>query len=260
MSPICGIAGVYLRDPDFECDLNAITSTLIDEIDSRGKHACGFVAIGDDGVLEWQKASVTAYKFNLHRKRVPDGTRAVLAHTRWATQGDPGFMENNHPIKRGPFFIIHNGHVVNDWELFRNADRKRYGQVDSEAIAARLASFGSLSDLDKVMSEIRGGAAVAAVDERDCKRLALAKGSSSPAFVYYNSKIVIFASTKAAVEKAYSKHIGKVGDANLHELQEGDAWEWHDRTLIKRNFEVAKHYTSYSWVSADSWRPESGKV
>lgn len=256
---MCGIAGVFLRDPSFECDMNAITTTLIDKIDVRGKHACGFVAIGDDGVLEWQKAAVSAFKFNMHRKPVPKGTHAVLAHTRWATQGDPGFMENNHPIKRGPFFIIHNGHVLNDFEMFRSAERQRYGQVDSEAIAARLSSFGNLSDLEKVMAEIRGGAAVAALDERDCRRLAIAKGSSSPLFVYSGSKIVIFASTQHAVEQAYGKHIGKLGEANLFELKEGDAWEWHDRTLIKRNFEVRRLYTTYTPSASTTWVP-TGKI
>lgn len=247
MVPICGIAGVYFRDPEFmdKVDLDAMLTTLLDEIDHRGKHACGYVALTDDGVGQWQKAAVQAKDFNLHRQRVPQGTRALLAHTRWATQGSAGFMENNHPVRRGPFYIIHNGHISNDWELMLASERKRYGSVDSEAIAARLASFGDLTDIDKVMAEVRGTAAVAAVDERDCKRLVVAKGRSNPLFVYNGKRIVIFASTEKAVVNAHSKYVGAISVPHLIEMEEGEMFEWKDDDVWSKEFKVPT-YTSWS--------------
>ncbi len=65
----------------------------------------------------------------MNRQPVPPGTRVLLAHTRFATQGHEGFMENNHPIRRGPFYLVHNGHVWNDDKLFEKAERQAIGRL-----------------------------------------------------------------------------------------------------------------------------------
>lgn len=247
---MCGIAGVFLRDPDFDVDMDALLTTLLDKIEFRGRDACGFVALTNEGVGQWQKAAVDATKFNRYRQFVPRGTRVMLGHTRLATQGDPGFMENNHPIKRGPFYIVHNGHVSNDVHLFTKAERDRYGSVDSEAIAARLAYEGDLDALDIVMSEIEGAAAVAAVDERDCSRLVVARASTSPVWVYNGKRIVIFASTKWAVESTHKQHIGGVAADRLVEMDEGDMFIWNGDEAKTKTFEVKKRQvtTTYTYV------------
>lgn len=261
MSPICGIAGFYLRDPHFEVNSDAMLSTLLDEIEDRGRHATGYVAIGSDGMMEWQKAAVSASKFNIYRRPVPEGTRGVLSHTRWATQGDPGFMENNHPIRRGPFYLVHNGHISNDYELFRKAERERFGQVDSEALAARLSSLKDLSKLSEVLSEARGGAAVAAMDERDASRFVVARASTSPLYVYDGQRIVIFASSEKAVLEAHSKHVGKISSRSMCKLDEGEMWEWKNQTLVKSTFEPPKRwvYTPHTLGFAATLQYECAK-
>ena len=226
---MCGIAGVYLRDPHFRVNMDAMLDTLLDEIDHRGGDATGFVALDDDGVAEWQKAACDAPTFTKHRRRVPATTRVLLAHTRWATQGLPAFVENNHPIRRGPFFVIHNGHVTNDDAMMVSSGRNRFGDVDSEAIAARLASLEDLSALAKVVEEIEGDAAVAAVDERDCGRLVLARGHASPLYVYEGRRVVVFASTRAAVVNAYTRHIGGFSERRLKYVPEGRLLEWRGK-------------------------------
>src|SRR5580765_5394737 len=102
---MCGIAGAFLRDPEgIEVNLDAMLSTLVDAIDHRGGDATGFIALGSEGVVEWQRAACDAEDFNKNRRPVPEGTRTILAHTRYATQGLPAFIENNHPLKRGSFY------------------------------------------------------------------------------------------------------------------------------------------------------------
>ena len=237
---MCGIAGVYLRDPSIPVNMDAILDTLLSEIENRGRHATGFVALHDDGA-EWQKASCSATEFIRHRRWVPKNTRTLLAHTRYATQGLAAFIENNHPIKRGPFYIIHNGHVTNDSELFRKSERSRFGRVDSEAIAARLAWYAQLSALGDVMAEIEGAAAVAAADERDPSRLVVARGRSSPLYIYNGQKIVIFASTRDAIIKAHGRHVGTIAVSRLKELKEGEMVEWVDEEdAVFSEFEVIR--------------------
>jgi Glutamine amidotransferase domain len=207
---MCGIAGIYVRSGNTKLNLDAILDTMLDEIADRGGDATGFLALNPEGVGEWQRAAVDVPDFIKYRRLVPKGTRIILAHTRWATQGHQGFMENNHPIRRGPFYVIHNGHVSNDWELFKLAGRERFGQVDTEAIPALLAHHGELRHVDKVMEEIDGAAAIAAVDERNPGELVLARGYSSPLNVLVTDKLVLWGSTERTVRMAYKKHIGKL--------------------------------------------------
>jgi glucosamine 6-phosphate synthetase-like amidotransferase/phosphosugar isomerase protein len=259
---MCGIGGVFLRDPSMRVNMDALRDTLALELQARGRHATGYVALDDDGVAEWQKAACSATEFIRECRPVPSSSRALLVHTRYATQGLAAFTENNHPIRRGPFFIIHNGHVSNDSELFRKAERNRFGKVDSEAIAALLAHEGELSRLHAVMAEIEGHAAVAAVDERDSSRLVVARGDSSPLFVYNGGKIVIFASTQDAIIKAHAKHVGTLSTKNLSSVQEGQMWEWSDTAFSITPFEVKRRTYKYvptsSYRSAYAWEGREG--
>jgi len=234
---MCGIAGVYLRDPGAKANLDGMLDTMLDLIEHRGGDATGFVAIGDEGVTEWQKAACGAKEFARYRRPVPSGTRTIVAHTRWATQGLPAFVENNHPLRRGSFFVTHNGHVINDSQLFELAGRARYGQVDSEAIPARFASLGKLSAAPKVMSEIQGAAAIAAVDEKKPKELLLARGSSSPLFVLTTKKYVLWGSTRATVAQTYLDHIGRLPKkTKIEQVKQGVALHFVDGKLTRSKF------------------------
>jgi Glutamine amidotransferase domain len=256
---MCGITGFYLRDPSFRVNQDALLDALLLGIEDRGKHATGYVAIGDEGTLEWQKASCAASEFIKYRRLIPDGARSVIGHTRWATQGIPAFMENNHPIKRGPFYIIHNGHVHNDGELFKEAARDPFGEVDSEAIAARLSFYGDLKYLGNVIEEIDGDAAVAAVDERNPGRFAVAKGSGSPLYVYNGKRIVLFGSTRLGVEEAYEKHIGRLGKDQLKWSRDGEMFFWNgENEYWKKDLILPR--PKYGWQGTwdnDDWEPST---
>jgi asparagine synthetase B (glutamine-hydrolysing) len=238
---MCGIAGIYLRDAGAKADLDGILDTMLDEIEHRGGDATGFVALGNEGVTEWQKAACGAKDFVRYRRPVPRGTRTVLAHTRWATQGLPAFVENNHPLKRGSFFVIHNGHVSNDAKLFELANRSRFGQVDSEALPARFASLGSLNAAPKVMSEVEGAAAIAAVDEKKPTELLLARGYASPLFVLQTKRYVLWGSTPATIESAYKAHIGRLPKkARIKSIDEGTVLHYVDGKLTTTSFQAYK--------------------
>jgi len=250
---MCGIAGIYLRDLRMEVDLDSMLDTMLDEIQHRGGDATGFVALGESGVTEWHRAACDVPDFVKYRRPVPKGTWTILAHTRYATQGLPAFIENNHPIKRGPFYVVHNGHVSNDQQLFKLAERSPYGQVDSEAIPARLASLGKLTDAEIVMEEIEGAAAIAAVDESKPGELLLAKGHSSPLYVLVTNKIVVWGSTHTTVEKAYKKHVGrlpkrrKIESLDSGEMIHFDAEGKQTRTTFKPYTPVYRTYTPSAW-------------
>lgn len=235
---MCGIAGVYFKDLSLSNRADKILTTLLDRIDHRGGHACGFAALGDDGIGQWQKAAVDAKEFNRYRQPVPPGTRVLLAHTRFATQGHEGFMENNHPIRRGPFYLVHNGHVWNDDKLFEKAERHRYGQVDSESLAALIAHGDALERIGDAMEHVLGDAAIAVIDERQPRKLALARGEGSPLVILETRRMLLFASTEEAVLEAHTRHVGRIAKRRLERIDEGTLLVMDEGRLRRSTFKV----------------------
>ena len=227
---MCGIAGFVVKENSRPLDREGLLTVLLQGIDNRGGDATGFVARNQTGQTEWHKASCDAGRFNLHRRGVPEGANVVLCHTRWATQGHQCFPENNHPIRRGSMYVIHNGVVTNDDELFAATGRERYGDVDSEAIAAVLSHAESLVSTDGVpgvrdaLGSIGGSAAIAAMDDRDGTVL-LARISGSPLCVLETRRLILFASTAGAIVDAHQAAVGSLGrkEGKVEAIQEGTA-------------------------------------
>lgn len=224
---MCGIAGFVIRRPEDSrpLDRERLLSELLLEIDHRGGDATGFVARNERGDVEWHKASCDARQFVPRRRGMPDGATAALAHTRWATQGHQAFPENNHPIRRGAMYVVHNGIVTNDSELFATVNRERYGDVDSEAIAAVLSHAGTLAESPETktaLGSIGGSAAIAAMDDRDGTVL-LARISGSPLYLLETRRLVIWASTAEAIRFAHTAAIGSLGRSEPEAIGEGTA-------------------------------------
>lgn len=221
---ICGIAGIHVLNPENAPKYSKIEYAIDDllrAIDHRGGDATGFVAISDEGQVAWQKASCNASEFYKERRPIPWGTRSVLLHTRMATQGSAAFPENNHPVRRGSVYIVHNGHIWNDNEVFIKTNKRRYGQVDSEAIAAVIAKFGIMKT-HEAMEEVSGAAAIGVIDEAKPGFMALARGASSPLMFYRNDNIAVFASTMDAVKRAWRTLYGTAPkDDKIMDVDEG---------------------------------------
>jgi hypothetical protein len=249
---MCGIAGVFVRSDNTKLNLNAILDTMLDEIEDRGGDATGFLSMGDEGVTEWQRAACDVPDFKHYRRQVPKGSRIVLAHTRWATQGLAAFMENNHPIRRGSFYVIHNGHVSNDRELFKLAGREPFAQVDTEAIPAIIAHLGSLSRVGEAMELVEGAAAIAVVDEKAPGELVLARGYSSPLNVLVTDKVVLWGSTERTVRMAYKKHIGKLPRRRkIESLAEGVLLHVTAKDVTRSEFKsYAPKYIPYAYAAS----------
>ena len=235
---MCGIAGIHIFNPDSAPKWNKLehaVDNLFAAIDFRGGDATGFVAVSEEETI-WQKASCNAFNFYRERKNLPYGVRSILLHTRMATQGLAAFPENNHPVRRGSVYVVHNGHIWNDNEIFRKTNRTRYGQVDSEAIAAIIAKYG-IMQTHKAMEEVMGAAAIGVVDETRPGIMVLARGSSSPLMFYRNEDMAVFASTKDAVKKAWTVLYGTPpSDKKIEEVNEGTALYLDNNSVSKERF------------------------
>ena len=223
---MCGIAGLYFKNEAsnyLEADeLENLVDWLLIGIEPRGDHAAGIAAIDKWGITSLEKADVAASKFILWRREVMPQARTILLHTRWATQGSPMNLLNNHPIEYGNAMVVHNGHINNDSELFREEDIPRLAEVDSEIIAALFNKYG-IEDAKTALEKLYGNYAIAAFDKRNPSKLVLAKGPSSPLVYLENSEMIVWASTEKCLQESLEKGIGyEVKQSELKNLKYGE--------------------------------------
>ena len=268
---MCGIAGIHVKDSYIgRLPIDAMADYLLLGIEYRGKHATGYASASADGkTVAFEKGALTASDFVRQRRAIPEDAKTVLLHTRWATQGGPENNANNHPVLYDTCFVVHNGHINNDNELFPDG-KNRPAEVDSIAIAAALSQGGldTTEHIKEALEKLRGQMAIAAVDPTNTPgKLVLAKGWNSPLIVLNHPKCIIWASDKAAIDLAWQACMGTVtkkyaklyGDnirwQGFTSLAQGDLWEIEDDRVKRSNFRYSqyiRHDEDYVWPYRDS--------
>lgn len=113
-------------------------------------------------------------------------SRLGIAHTRWATHGEPS-ETNAHPHKSSErIYIVHNGIIENHVELKKELEEKGYAftsQTDSELIAHLvefyLKSSNSVIDaVYKAKEKLKGAYAIAVLDHQDPSNIVVARHKS----------------------------------------------------------------------------------
>ncbi len=98
--------------------LQKLLQALANASEVRDSHACG-IAYNKGSRLTIYKRPKPAHKLHLH---IPNGTSAVMGHTRFTTQGSEKQNYNNHPFTGTAgktFALAHNGVLYNDRYLRR---------------------------------------------------------------------------------------------------------------------------------------------
>jgi hypothetical protein len=209
---VCGIIGIHFKDPENpgieRMDLEFLVDELLLGIEHRGKDATGLLAVPVEGEPQLVKADVPATRFVQWRETMPAKLRTILGHTRFATQGKPEDLDNDHPVVYETCFAIHNGHISNDTELFAEHSLERRAEVDSEIIPALFNKYG-LDKAHLALQELEGGFATAVVNPTHFPGVTvLAKGWSSPCEVLETKGAIIWASTKDAIQMAAKEVLG----------------------------------------------------
>lgn len=199
---MCGIAGFSLTGKE-KIDPRPLAEALLLEIQSRGRDATGMAWTDRKASrIRVRKGAMPAGRFVAKSlKALPAQTTTAVLHTRYATQGSPQDNGNNHPILRDPIVGVHNGHIVNDGDLFAQLREQRLAEVDSEAAFALLA--GTTDRPEEVLGRLEGRAALAWLDRRNADRLHLARVTGSPlAVAQTKGGSLIFASTRMNLQAA----------------------------------------------------------
>ena len=155
------------------------------KMEYRGYDSAGIALHQEDGVAHLR----TLGKVNLLEERMiqekPRG-KVGIAHTRWATHGEPS-ESNAHPhSSKNRVFIVHNGIIENYLALKAALSKKGYSfesKTDSELIAHLIDSFlndgkSMIEGMQALKTSLEGAYAIAAIDKEDSNNFYLARNKS----------------------------------------------------------------------------------
>jgi glucosamine--fructose-6-phosphate aminotransferase (isomerizing) len=152
----------------------------------------------------------------LEEKMIQEKPRSKLgiAHTRWATHGEPSEI-NAHPHNSAErIYIVHNGIIENHVELKKELEGKGYtfaSQTDSELIAHLIDFYISTSDsvLDAVFeakARLEGAYAIAVLDHQNPETIIIAR-QKSPLLIGLGTDENLAASDPLAISQLTNEFI-----------------------------------------------------
>ena len=178
---MCGIVGAVAQR-----DVAEILLEGLRRLEYRGYDSAGLAVVGADKILQrvrkLGKVNVLAESVDLDV--ISGGTG--IAHTRWATHGEPS-ESNAHPhVSLDNIAVVHNG-IIENHELLR-AELKDRGyhfesQTDTEVIVHliewELRTANTLVEaVQKTTAQLEGAYGMVALDKRDPERIVVARSGS----------------------------------------------------------------------------------
>ena len=215
---MCGIFGVIGTNHQSQADFKKLAAYAR----QRGRDASGLILQNGDSYLV-KKENVDV----LRLLRTADfGTAKLkIGHSRLITNG----LEDNQPVVRDGFCLVHNGIVVNETDVWKRIDVERKFTVDSEAILGvaihELAKGLEITALaEKIMTTCVGTMSCALVLPRIGKLLLFSNNGSL--FFGHKFDSTYFASEKYPLEQLGCRDIQQVKRTSLLiDIDKGDIEE-----------------------------------
>ncbi|MBA3679564.1 MAG: glucosamine 6-phosphate synthetase [Bacteroidetes bacterium] len=188
---MCGIFGIIAPEIINKKDLKL----LVKHAKQRGKDSSGLIFLKND------QYNISRADYNIDKlltKTRPYESPIVLGHSRLITNG----LADNQPVLRDNVFVLHNGIIVNDEEIWKDLSVERKYQIDSEVLAGialeHLKNGRSITDLaDVIMSKCKGIVSCALMIQ-DLGKLILISNNGS-IYVGIKEGVTYFASEKYAL-------------------------------------------------------------
>ena len=184
-----------------------LTQALANAAEERGTDAAGISYVHGKDVVIFKRPK-PAHKLHFS---IPEGTMAVMGHTRMTTQGDEKHNYNNHPFPgvagETSFAFAHNGVLWNDKQL-RNDKLipDTYIETDSYA-ACQLIEAQQKLDFESLryMAEaVEGNFTFSVLDEHNS--LYIIKGSNPMCLLHFPVLgLYVYASTESIMKNALKR-------------------------------------------------------
>lgn len=237
--------------------LRKLTQALANAAEERGTDAAGISYI-DEGKVVIYKRPKPAHKLHFNP---PEGTRAVMGHTRMTTQGNEKYNYNNHPfagtVSDTSFAFAHNGVLWNDKELRKDKlIPDTHIETDSYAACQLIESQNKLDfDSLRYMAEtVEGNFTFSLLDDNNS--LYIIKGSNPMCLLHFKDiGLYVYASTESIMKNAL-RRIGLHKFANERiKTDEGDIIRIdRDGNITRSEFEPKLYRSKYmSWYDDSSY-------
>jgi glucosamine--fructose-6-phosphate aminotransferase (isomerizing) len=212
------------------------------KMEYRGYDSAGIALHQDDGIAHLRTLGKVQL---LEEKMIAEKPKSKLgiAHTRWATHGEPSEI-NAHPHKsKDSVYIVHNGIIENYVELREDLKNDGYefiSQTDSELIAHLLDLYinQGQSMIDAMYSakeKLEGAYAIAAIDIKDSTNLVIAR-NKSPLLIGIGTDEMFAASDPLAIAQHTNDFIF-LEDGDVAEIS-ANSYKIFDESKIEAKREI----------------------
>ena len=194
---MCGLFGFSTYQEKVAHDLTKLTNSLALQSSIRGTDATG-VAFCSGGHVQIHKEAAPAHKLKITH---PSNIRAMIGHTRHATQGSEKQNRNNHPfsghVPNTRFALAHNGVLSND-DCLQKQYKLPQSKIETDSYVAvqlierqKELTFDSLRFMAETVS---GSFSFSILDDQN--NVYLVKGDSPLSILHFpHEKTYVFAST-----------------------------------------------------------------
>ena len=240
---------------------NAVLKKLIHYLsvaaEVRGTDATGIAYVRDGSMVTYKKPK-PSHKVKLF---FPRGTRSVIGHTRFTTQGSEKRNCNNHPFEghcgTESFTLAHNGVLYNDRELRREQHLPTTPIETDSYIAVQLLEQGQQLDTENIkrMAELVEGSFVFTILRND-NTLFLVKGNNPLTLYHFPALgLYVYASTKSILDNALKKVKlnGKYSEVDVSEgeiVKMSSSGNLHKSTFTMQDY-IHTMFNPYNWNQLD---------
>ncbi len=244
--------------------LQKLVQALANASEVRGHHAAG-IAYNKADALTIFKRPKPAHKLHF---RIPQGTVAVMGHTRLTTQGDQRFNQNNHPFLGcvgKSFALAHNGVIYNDDQLRKQLNLPDTHIETDSYIAVQLIESQKELTFDSMRyaaEQVRGYFTFTLLDRQN--HLYFIKGDSPLYLLHFPALgLYVYSSTKAIMTAAFKQIPTRFPKYEVIPVSEGELLRIApDGKITRSTYTVQEPYTVYNthWFSyfSTSDKPEKG--
>ncbi|WP_028864955.1 glutamine--fructose-6-phosphate transaminase (isomerizing) [Psychromonas aquimarina] len=184
---MCGIVGAVAQR-----DVSEILIEGLKRLEYRGYDSAGLAVISGSGELQRLRRVGKVKSLSDAAAEQPVFGGTGIAHTRWATHGEPN-EANAHPhVSNDTIAVVHNGIIENHEELRTQLQSQGYqftSDTDTEVITHLVhlhlqTETSLLKAVQKTAKQLEGAYGTVVIDKRDPERLIVAR-SGSPLVIGY---------------------------------------------------------------------------
>jgi glucosamine--fructose-6-phosphate aminotransferase (isomerizing) len=203
---MCGIFGIIDKNKVNKTDFKL----LVKYSQQRGKDSSGLLFFLNN------QYNICRADYNIDKlltKIKPYQSKVVFGHSRLITNG----LSDNQPVIRENIFVLHNGIIVNDDEIWKNLSIERKYQIDTEAIVGitleHFKNKGQLSELPDVILKKCKGIVSCALLIQNIGKLVLISNNGS-LYLGNKSDAIYFASEHYPLKEIGCENISQINKSH----------------------------------------------